>query len=153
NAMPAFAQRMPLPPGWVSSDFAPMVRAVPLEISELFQVPPITNPSIIDIVPSPDNDAIDAGQNVVTSYDVTITAVSPGTGSKTFNIGKPPIVGGKITYSQFNTANGWLGLNAGSYTSTVTAKGPGGAATGPSSDPFTVAARSPAAPGKPTYRQ
>lgn len=136
--------RAPRAPAW-TLEAAPVV--------EPMMQTAVVKPSILEFAPSPDHDAIDAGVRVVSGYDVTLAAVAPGTATRTFSLGMPTPVSGKITYSQFNTANGWLGLPAGSYTAVVTAKGPGGAASSPASDPFTVEARGPAAPGKPTFRQ
>lgn len=153
----AWAQRAPRAPAWTeapdfqAATFAPALRFASTPTAPLFQV--ITNnPTIAEFV-SVDHDATDAGAAVITSYDVTLYLVGQTAPAKpAVNIGKPPLVAGKVSYSQFNTV--WAGLPAGQYNATVTAKGPGGAATAPiSPSPFQVGPRPPAAPGPMTFRQ
>lgn len=154
--------RAPRAPGWAPTDisgidFSPKVEADETPLSTLFASPvleqtPVSRPNIIEFS-SVDHNATDAGTAVITSYDVTLFAVGSSTPAKpAVNIGKPALAGGVVSYTSFSTV--WSGLPAGQYNATVTAKGPGGAATGPlSATPFSVDPRAGAAPGAPTFRQ
>ncbi len=113
-----------------------------------FQVA-VSNPTVVEFAPSPDDAVIDHGVAVVASYAVEV--YNAGTLAKTTNIGKPTPVAGKITY--LNLATDLAALPIGSaYTVKVAAVGPGGTGRSTDSDPFGVTVRAPAATAKPVVR-
>lgn len=153
--------RAPRAPGWgpVGLDavtFDPHVRVDETPIADLFSTEPmqtpVSRPNIIDF-PSVDHNATDAGSPVITSYEITLFLVGSSTPAKAaVDIGKPASATTAVSYTNFSSV--WAGLPAGQYNAKITAKGSGGAATGPlSPTPFSVDPRVAAAPGAPTFRQ
>jgi hypothetical protein len=88
----------------------------------------------------------------VAKYTVDILSASAPTGTvwKTVDLGKPTPVSGKITVSSLGAVLSTL--NAGSYVAIVKAEGPGGVTVSVASDPFQIAIKAPAAPGKPAWK-
>jgi hypothetical protein len=122
----------------------------PVISAEAAQVPAIVNPSGVAFTPSSDNDVIENGVALVTKYTLEFFNVTaPTTVVKTVDIGKPATVAGEISWMQLAAVR--VTLSPGSYTVNVYAEGPGGRSGAASSDPFTVAVRSAAAPGKPRW--
>ncbi len=119
-------------------------------VSVQAQVPPVVNPSAVEFTPSADNDTIQNGVALVTSYAMDIaTVTAPLVVVRTVDFGKPAVVNGKITPNISATIQA---LPVGDYVATIRAVGPGGVSTGAVSDPFTVKPRAPGAPGKPVWK-
>jgi hypothetical protein len=103
------------------------------------QVPPVVDLAGVEFLPSPDHDAVTDG---VVRYRLDLaTPTTPPTVAQTIDLGKPPIVAGKITVA-FPAAV--TSLAPGTYVAIVTAEGLRGASASLPSDPFTVG---PADPG------
>ena len=115
------------------------------------QVPPIVNPTGVEW-DSADHDAVANGAPVITRYllEIATSATTPVI-VRTVDMGKPTLVGGKVTYLGLGAVV--QSLPSGNYIAVVKAEGPGGVSAGTLSDPFTVKVRVPAAPGKPAWKQ
>ncbi len=120
-------------------------------VSVQAQVPPVVNPSAVEFAPSADDSAIQNGVPVVSKYTMDIaTVAAPTVVVKTVDFGRPAVVNGKITPSIVATV---ASLPVGDYIAIIKAEGPGGVSAGLVSDPFAVRPRTPAAPGKPLWKQ
>lgn len=104
----------------------------------------VTNPSTVQFTASPDQNTIENSVNILTSYEVRLYTPTGTIPVKIADIGKPtPDASNVITWASLNTL--YNTVAAGNYVVRVAAKGPGGSNETPSSDPFTVAVRAPAA--------
>ncbi len=126
--------------------------AILFAVPAFAQVPPIVNPTTIQFTASADHDAVQSGLPVVSKYTVDVMSASAPTGTvwKTVDLGKPTPVSGQISFAGMGTALSTL--NPGSYVAVVKAEGPGGVTASVPSDPFQVAIKAPAAPGKPVWK-
>lgn len=112
----------------------------------------INNPSTVQFTASADQNTIQNGVAVLSSYEVRLYSQDGVTKINSLDIGKPtPDAANTITFSQLK--NVYSSAPVGSYTIKVAAVGPGGANETPASDPFTVLPPAPSAPtGKPVIK-
>lgn len=109
----------------------------------------VSNPSTVTFG-SPDHNATQNGQPVVTRYDFELWSSDDTKVIATLSMGKPTSSTTTVTYSQLATL--LAGQPFGSYVSHVAAVGPGGTARSVASNPFSLDPRSPAAPGAPVVK-
>lgn len=125
-----------------------MTKRLLLTLTALLVAAPVAFPQTptwkVEFSPSADHANVDnSGTPLVTTYEL---AVTNGTVVVRQDLGKPTPTAAGLCLVDINATI--VPLPAGSYTATVTARGPGGAATSAASAPFTLQGpmRAPAAP-------
>lgn len=129
-----------------------LLAALLLTIPVCVNAQTLNNPTTATFTASADQNTVENGVAILTSYEVRLYSQDGATKINTLNIGKPtPDATNTITFSQLK--NVYVSAPAGTYTVKVAAVGPGGSSETPASDPFTVSPRAPSAPtGKPIIK-
>jgi hypothetical protein len=105
---------------------------------------PVINPTTAAFTASVDHNVVENGVSLVSNYELRIFTTGGTVPVRVQNLNKPtPDATNTITASITSVVTA---LPLGEYYATVAAKGPGGESVSAPSNPFSVAARVPAAP-------